>query len=155
MAEETLLVCMPVKEMDGEPVTGSVTLLCDECGKAVWVAPSSQQMLETGDPFLLVCTHCALKETREAGAVTGTERKKREIERLRKQAEEAYGRMYDSKNEHAAKWEYETAYDSLRLAARLARELDRLDEALAMDKRAEHIRKVYRHQFMYPPDVVN
>jgi len=155
VAEDTLLVCMPVKEMLGEPVGGSVSMLCDECGQAIWVAPSSRMMLDQGDPFLLVCTRCAVKKVHTAGPLTGVERKSREMERLRKQAEEAYARMYDAQNDHAAKWEYETAYDALRSAARLARELDRLEDALAMDKRAEHIRKVYRHQFMYPPDLVN
>lgn len=155
MEEDTLLVCMPIEDMQGDPVQGSVQMWCDECGTSIWVAPSSRTLLDKEDPFLLVCTGCALKETRQAAAVTGPERKSREIGRLRKQAEEAYDKMYDVSSDRAAKWEYEIAYDSLRGAARLARELDRLDEALELDKRAEHIRNVFRHQFMMPPGLIN
>jgi len=155
LPEDTLLVCMPVKEMEGEPVAGSVAMLCDECGAAIWVAPSSRALLDRGDPFLLACTQCALKEALRSTAVTGAERKSRAIERLRKQAEEAYDRMYDARDDRAARWEYEMAYDSLRSAAGLARELGRIEDAVALDRRAEHIRKVFRHQFMYPPDRVN
>lgn len=155
MADDALLVCMPIETMQGEPVRGSAAMLCDECEAGIWVAPSSQHLLNSGDAFLLVCTRCAVKEQYKSSAVTGVERKSREIDRLRSQAESAYNRMFDARDDRAAKRENESAYDALRTAARLARELDRLDEALALERRADHIRKVYRQQFKYPPDLLN
>jgi acyl-CoA reductase-like NAD-dependent aldehyde dehydrogenase len=68
-------------------------------------------------------------------------------------AEEDYDKMYDAHDERTAKWQYELACDALNYAAKLARELDLEKEALEYEARAKHIRLVFRHQFMQPPDL--
>ena len=72
---------------------------------------------------------------------------------LVRDAEAAYDKMYDVHDQRDAKWQFELAYDWLRDAAKIARELELEKEALAYEERAQHIRKVFRHQFMMPPDL--
>jgi hypothetical protein len=76
-----------------------------------------------------------------------------QIAKLVKDAEEAYDKMYDAHHPRDAKWQYELAYDWLHDAAKQLRELDLEDVALTLETRAQHIRTVYRHQFMMPPDL--
>ncbi len=72
---------------------------------------------------------------------------------LVRDAEAAYEKMYDVRDQRDAKWQYELAYDWLHDAAKIARGLELEKEAVAYEERAQHIRKVYRHQFMMPPDL--
>jgi hypothetical protein len=75
-----------------------------------------------------------------------------EIARLKSQAGRAYDSMYDLYEDAEIRWQYELAYESLISVVRLAEELGLTEEAAAAEERAQHIRKVYRHQFMRPPD---
>lgn len=75
------------------------------------------------------------------------------MEKLRVEAEAAYDQMYEVHSHREAHWQFELAYDWLREAVEIARSLGLEERAAAMEKRAEHIRKVYRHQFMNPPDL--
>ena len=68
-------------------------------------------------------------------------------------AEKAYDQMYEAHGFREAKWQYELAYDWLHEAAKLCRELGNEKGAEAHEARAEHIKTVYRHQFMDPPDL--
>ncbi|HWG20370.1 MAG TPA: hypothetical protein VG225_07545 [Terracidiphilus sp.] len=153
MNEPAWLICVPVAEMVGNPAEGSVQLMCEGCGAALWVARSSQQMLASGETYMLLCMHCATNLSEGSPVDTAPENPLQQVERLKARAEAAYDKMYDLHDERAIKWEYETAYDSLRDAARAAREAGLDDEADACEKRAQHIRLVFRHQFMMPPDL--
>jgi hypothetical protein len=75
------------------------------------------------------------------------------ISALVRDAEAAYDKMYDVHDPRDAKWQYELAYDWLRDAAKIERELGLEEDAMAHEARAQHIRTVYRHQFMMPPDL--
>ncbi len=155
--EPAWLICVPVEEMELEPAEGSVERPCAECGTPVWVAQSSQTMLNSGGLYRLMCTNCAIAIEEEQGMQRELERERESklerIEYLKTQAETAYENMFDLKNGREIKWEFEAAYDSLIEAARLARELGLDEEAEANTERAGHIRMVYRHQFMHPPDL--
>jgi hypothetical protein len=76
-----------------------------------------------------------------------------EIAKLTAQAEKAYDTMYDLYDDGGIRWQFELAYDSLLSAARTATEIGLTEEAAAAQARAQHIRQVYRHQFMRPPDL--
>jgi len=155
--EPAWLICIPVAEMEVEPAEGSVERPCAECGVPVWVARSSQLMLASGDPYRVMCTNCAteLEEIRAERPEPESERqtKLELIAQLKAKAEAAYDKMHDLDDDREIAWEFEIAYDSLLAAARLAREFGLANEAEAHDQRAAHIRKVYRRQFMYPPDL--
>jgi hypothetical protein len=158
--EPAWLICVPVAEMEAEPAEGSVERLCAACGTPVWVARSSQLMLASGDPYQVMCTNCAmqLEEMRalhpepEQECVRQT--KLELIARMKAAAEAAYDKMYDLGDDQELKREFETACDSLQIAASLARELGLEAEAEAHEQRADRIRKVYRSQMMYPPDLL-
>lgn len=81
------------------------------------------------------------------------EEKEARIAHLVSEAEAAYDQMYEVHDPRDAKWQYELAYDWLREAAALCRELGNEADSETHEKRAEHIKKVYRHQFMNPPDL--
>jgi len=80
------------------------------------------------------------------------EEKLAEVAKLKEQDEKAYSQMYELHDDKEIRWQYELAYDSLRSAARIAREVGLAEEAAEAEKRAEHVREVYRHQFMQSPD---
>ena len=159
--EPAWLICVPVAEMEVEPAEGSVERPCAECGTPVWVAQSSQPMLDSGNLYRVMCTNCAIELEKEQALhldlEPDPERKRQEIleriAQLKTKSEAAYDKMYDLSEDREIRWEFEIAYDGLHEAARLARELGLVGEAEAHDQRAAHIRKVYRHQFMYPPDL--
>jgi hypothetical protein len=139
-------------EMTAEPAAGSLKFACPTCDAAIWIAPSSMQMLASDVPYVLRCMQCASSANGEE-ARTDSEVNLAEMVRLRTQAEAAYDKMYDLFNDYEIKWQYELASETLRSAAELARELGLMEEGDACETRAEHIRKVFRHQFMRPPDL--
>lgn len=88
----------------------------------------------------------------ETNQLTGEEKALR-IAHFVRDAEAAYNQMYAVHDFRQAKWQFELAYDWLREAAKLCRELGNEKGAEAHEARAEHIKKVFRHQFRDPPDL--
>lgn len=57
MANEILvLVCVLVSQMD-VPLEGSEQRMCEDCARAVWVAPDGVQTLAL-EPAITVCMEC-------------------------------------------------------------------------------------------------
>jgi hypothetical protein len=147
--EEIWLVCMRVQDMGCDPAEGSIAMNCDLCNAEIWVARSSQIMLASGEPYRRICLNCAS----ERADFKKPESTAEEIARLRAQAEEAFDKMNNLHDEGEIRRQFELANDSLDSAASLAREGGLDETAKELDERALHIRRVYRHQFMNPPDL--
>lgn len=139
------IVCIRADQMAGDPVAGSYRGLCSRCGAEVLAAPSSHRMLTLGAQP--VCLTCAAAE-RPAADLERLE----QIARLKAKAEAAYDDIYNMHDDRQIAEKVEFALAWLRSAAQLEREAGLTMEADATEKRAEHIRTVYRHQFMQPPD---
>lgn len=139
------IVCIRVDQMRGDPVAGSYRGRCSRCGAEVLIAPSSHRMLSLGAQP--VCLSCAAVD-RPAADVERLER----IARLKAKAEAAYDDIYNMYDDRQIAEKVEFALAWLRSAAQLEREAGLIAHAEATEKRADHIRKVYRHQFMQPPD---
>jgi hypothetical protein len=150
--EPALLICVRVAEMVGEPAQGSMRMMCTECHSPIWVASSSQSRLIDGGAYKLVCMQCAA----ELSTTPDTEPPQElsvpaQIEHMQAQAEIAYGQMYEVHKDHEIRWQFELADDLLLSAARLARKSGMTTEAEQSEKRRQHIRNVYYHQFVQPP----
>ena len=151
MMEIQRLICMRVIDMTVGPSPGSISLACPVCAEAIWVSLSSQQMLASSRSFQLCCTHCADPSQHWPHGPDDVDKHQRFAD-LKAQGEDAYKRMYESHNDQEIKWLFELAYESLRSAARISTELSLHSEAKTCQQRAEHVRVVYRQQFMQPPD---
>lgn len=141
------IFCLRMDQIGDDPTAGSMRGRCSRCGADVLVAPSSQLMLTEGAQP--VCLSCAALD--QPGI--DTERLE-QIARLKAKAEAAYDAMYDMYDDRRIASNAELAQDWLRDAARLEREAGLAADAEATGNRAGHIRKVYRHQFMQPPDLL-
>lgn len=139
------VVCIRVDQMGGDPVAGSYRGGCRRCGAEILVAPSSHRMLSLGAQPL--CLACAAVD-RAAADIERFEN----IARLKAKAEAAYDDIYNMYDGRQIAEKIEFALAWLRSAAQLERDAGLTIAAEATEKRAEHIRKVYRHQFMQPPD---
>ncbi|MDE2183262.1 MAG: hypothetical protein KGJ78_09595 [Alphaproteobacteria bacterium] len=64
------------------------------------------------------------------------------------QGEKAYDDMYEAHSFGSARVCYSDAKDYLAQAITLANELGLTDEAAALDKRLQHIKAVFQHQFV-------
>lgn len=93
-----------------------------------------------------------MKQDASGGKTTPDNERLVEIAKLKAQAEKAYDEMYELHDDREIAWRAEFAEAWLRSAARLEREAGLLAEASETEKRAMHIRTVYRRQFMQPPD---
>lgn len=139
------VVCIRVDQMAGDPVAGSYRDRCARCGADVLVAPSSHRMLTLGAQPL--CLSCAAID-RPAAEIGRFE----SIARLKAKAEAAYDDIYNMHDSRQIAEKVEFALAWLRSAAQLEREAGLTADADATEKRAAHIRTIYRHQFMHPPD---
>jgi hypothetical protein len=139
------IVCIRADEMAGDPVAGSYRGRCSRCGAEILVAPSSQRMLTLGAQP--VCLTCAAAD-RSAPDLARLEN----IARLKAKAEAAYDDIYNMHDGPQIAEKVEFALAWLRSAAQLEREAGLTMDADATEKHADHIRTVYRHQFMHPPD---
>lgn len=150
-----VLICVRVEELEVPPAEGSVQLNCMECGAAIWAALSSQDLLAQGDDFRLVCMHCANELTRAALAADEPDQSAQaQIARLRSNAETAYESMYELHDDREIRWNFELADDLLREAVKTARDAAMPDEAETLERRRQHIRQVYFHQFVQPPHLL-
>lgn len=150
-----VLICVRVEEMEVAPAEGSIQLKCMECGAAIWAARSSQDLLAHGEDFRLVCMHCANELTKAALALDEPGQSvQTQIARLRSNAEAAYDSMYELHDDREIRWQFELADDLLREAVKTAREAAMPDEADTMERRRQHIRQVYFHQFVQPPHLL-
>lgn len=150
-----VLICVRVEEMEAAPAEGSVQLNCMECGAAVWAALSSQELLAQGDDFRLVCMHCANELTKASLAADEPDQSAQaQIERLRANAEAAYDSMYALHDDRQIRWQFELADDLLREAVNTAVAAAMPQEADAIERRRQHIRQVYFHQFVQPPHLL-
>jgi len=68
------------------------------------------------------------------------------LRRLEAAAEKAYDEMYEAHSPGACGAYYSEVKECLYDAIRLARQIDREDEALRLEKRLDHIKAVYRSQ---------
>lgn len=139
------IICIRVDQMAGDPVAGSYRGRCSRCGAEVLVAPSSHRMLSLGAQPL--CLSCAAVD-RSAAEIERAEN----IARLKAKAEAAYDDIYNMHDDRQIAEKVEFALAWLRSAAQLEREAGLTADADATEKRAQHIRTVYRHQFLQPPD---
>ncbi|GAH91045.1 unnamed protein product [marine sediment metagenome] len=57
MLEQTVLVCKPVGSL-GYVVPGSLPGECSQCGKPVWIAPSSWFLLHDNPETIILCRTC-------------------------------------------------------------------------------------------------
>jgi hypothetical protein len=146
--EPTFVMCVRVDQMIGEPVEGSSRELCSSCGAEVWAAPSSRSVVAE-KALAIFCIQCAAP-----GNAAEDEERAAAIARLKREAEQAYDEMYDLHDDREIRWRAEFAVEGLRSAARLEREAGLVEDAEATEARAQHIRRVYRHQFMQPPDLM-
>lgn len=149
--ETPLLICVRVVEMEVEPAHGSTEMRCSECDAPIWVARSSQDMLETGGGYRLMCMQCAAELSKSAVQADRDVPVSTALERLRAQAESAYDQMYQLHSDREIRWHYELADDCLREAIKLAAENGLPDQSARMETRRLHIRNVYYHQFVQPP----
>jgi hypothetical protein len=143
--QPAVVICLRADQMIGEPTAGSYHGRCPQCNAEILIAPSSEVMISQGADVL--CLSCAAQD--QPGI--DTERRE-EIARLKAKAEAAYDAIYQMHDDRQIAWKAELAEDWLRSAARLEREAGLAEDADATEKRAQHIRKVYRHQFLQPPD---
>jgi hypothetical protein len=147
-----LMICVRVVEMVGEPANGSMEMRCTECNSPIWVARSSQDMLETGGGYKLICMQCAAELSKSSAVEPERDVPVSTIlERLQAQAESAYDQMYDLHTDHEIRWQYELADDCLREAVKMAQDNGLAEQATKIEKRRLHIRNVYYHQFVQPP----
>ena len=70
-----------------------------------------------------------------------------EIERNEQLAEAAYDAMYDARSDVLAKMHFEDATMYFARAAEAARSLGLADDAIRLEQRRDHARKVFRSQF--------
>ena len=153
MSDEAYLVCIRVVDMVGEPEAGSVRFVCSRCEEAIWLSPASRQMLASKAAAFAICMQCAAAATADDAAAPEPPKIEVEIAQLTARAEQAYDQMYEVCSSYEARSHFEMAWESLQAAARLAREAGLNDEAQAHEQRAQHMREVFRHQFMQPPDL--
>lgn len=153
--ETPLLICVRVLEMDVEPAKGSIQMACTECGSAIWVAASSQDMLVKGGPYKVICMQCASELSKGMEIEPGRDASPSSaIERLQAEAEATFDRMYDLHEEGEIQRQFELATSLLTSAERLARDTGWPDRAAEAARRREHIRMVYYHQFVPPPKLL-
>lgn len=153
--ETPLLICVRVLEMDVEPATGSVQMACTECGSAIWVAASSQDMLVAGGPYKIICMQCASELSKGMEIEPGRDASSSSaIERLQAEAESAFDRMYELHEECEIRRQFELATGLLTSAERLARDAGLPERAEEAERRRRHIRMVYYHQFVQPPKLL-
>jgi hypothetical protein len=112
----------------------------------VWMAQSSQQMLASGDPYVLICMHCAPPAPAEQPVERNREWKLAEIARLEALAEESCTQMRVLREGPLSDLHYELASECLLDAARIARELGLHREAGAAEARAAQIRQLHEGQ---------
>ena len=86
--EPTALVAMPV-DYPGYVVPGSLQCQCQNCGCAVWVAPSSWLIMHEHPEMEVYCWDCAFdKMKKEPGEIIElTPAQRQEIEEWRKKRE--------------------------------------------------------------------
>lgn len=144
-SQPAAVICLRADQMIGEPTAGSHHGRCPGCDAELLIAPSSQVAISEGAE--VICLTCASQHQPGIDA-----QRHEEIARLKAKAEAAYDAIYNMHDDRQIAWNAELAEDWLRSAARLEREAGLAEDADATEKRAQHIRKVYRHQFMQPPD---
>lgn len=142
------VICLRIGQMDGDPVAGSLRGQCSSCGADVLFAPSAQAIISEGAE--LVCLTC---EARDEPEIDIEQREK--IARLKAKAEGAYDAIYEMHDDEQISRNVDSAEAWLLSAAELERKAGLITDAEATEKRAHHIRAVYRHQFMPPPDGIS
>jgi len=66
--DDLIVVCMPVADML-HPVAGAIVQHCEQCGTAVWLAPSSVRVIDRATVLAtLRCVPCAVAQMRAAQA---------------------------------------------------------------------------------------
>ena len=90
--EESYLVCMRVADLD-DPVEGSTTTACVECGVDIWISPESRkEMGKVG--AMPLCAPCAKRIAQEVGGP-------HEVHPLADgQVEEVFHKLRDKSDEH-------------------------------------------------------
>ena len=65
--EVTYLICAEVRDSDdASMVPGSIQIVCTDCEKQVWCAPSGQRLLMSDEQTVVaVCNACGLKRMLE------------------------------------------------------------------------------------------
>lgn len=139
------VICLRVDQMDGDSVAGSLRGRCSSCAADVLFAPSSQAIISEGAE--LVCLNCAARDKTRID-IDRLEK----IARLKARAEAAYDAIYELHDDQQIARNVDSAESWLLSAAELERKAGLTMDAEATEKRAYHIRMVYRHQFMLPPD---
>ena len=77
MDDKSVVVCFRVRDLPHPHVKDSQTVPCSRCGEAVWLSPTSAQLLERGvAPLCLPC----FRETNKDGQVRSTPEQMREVE---------------------------------------------------------------------------
>lgn len=81
MPEEKILICQPASSL-GYVVPGSLPGKCSQCGKPVWIAPSSLLLLHDNPEMVILCMPCAFayKATHEGDIQDLTPAQREEVE---------------------------------------------------------------------------
>jgi hypothetical protein len=124
---------------------GKTAYRCHTCGRLVidWADDGNvtfylPEMKQAGASLAKVEQGEAAAEEKQAGAV---DERLRELEAL---AEAEYDRMYDSRSPTGA---YSSAKEAFYAAITLARQLGLEKDAKRLEKRLQHVKDVFRHQF--------
>ncbi len=142
-ADAAMVVCARVADLSAAHVPGSIQGHCLHCGLPVWISPSSRVLIEEqSNP--VCCAPCASSHREPAPAPEVSADARASIDQLRAQAERAYEEVHELNDDREIRWRCELAVDSLRSAARIAREFGLVEEVIALERRAEHIHAVGR-----------
>ena len=66
MPEQKILTCRPVSP-PGYVVPGSLPSECSQCGKPVWISPSSWLLLHDNPEMVIRCISCAFADMEKHG----------------------------------------------------------------------------------------
>jgi len=150
-AEASMVICARVAEMSAAHVAGSIQGHCFHCGAPVWISPTSRVLIEEqSNP--ICCVQCASSHRELPPAPEVSADARASIDQLRAQAERAYEGVQELRDEREIRWRCELAVDSLRSAGRIAREFELVEEALALERRADHIHSVCGRRLRQPPN---
>lgn len=144
-ADAPMVVCARVADMSAAHVSGSIQGHCLHCGAPIWISPTSRVLIEEqANP--VCCVQCSSSQQDPAPAPEVSADARASIDQLRSQAERAYEGVHELHDDREIRWRCELAVDSLRSAARIAREFGLVEEAFALERRAEHIHSVCRRR---------
>jgi len=68
MPEENALICKPISS-PGYVVPGSLPGKCSQCGKSVWIAPSSWLLLHDNPGMVILCKACGFASMEKHGGI--------------------------------------------------------------------------------------